>query len=60
MYHSLVLGCVGKCKEKASSDGQTAGFTVEASDRTFSTVSVTRNPLDLMAPFMKVAGKTER
>jgi len=60
MYHLQVLGCVGKCKEKVNSDGQTAGFTVEASDRTFSTVSATRNPLDLMAPFMKAVGKTER
>jgi len=55
-----VLGCAEKCKEKVSFDGQTAGFTVEASDRTFSTVSATRKPPDPTAPFMKAAGKTER
>ena len=60
MYHSQEPGCAGKCKEKVSSDGQTAGFTVEAFDRIFSTVSATRNPPDPTAPFMKAAGKTER
>lgn len=60
LYHSQVLGCAGKCKEKAKCDGRTAGFIVEASDKIFNTASAIRNPPDPMAPFMKAAGKMEK